>query len=118
MQKVKEKKLKNVIALILPHAGYKYSGQTAAYGLKELQGHHYSRVVVMGPSHKYLLKNKISVPDYKVYKTPFGSVPLDIDFIKKIEKLPEAITEKGLIFGNIVCKFRCLFYRKNLKISN
>ena len=87
---VKEKDLKNVIALILPHAGYSYSGQTAAYGIKEIIGEKYSRVIILGPSHRYSMRNKICLPkDIKAFKTPLGTTPLDIDFISNLNKYPE-----------------------------
>jgi MEMO1 family protein len=88
----KEKKLENVIALILPHAGYSYSGQTAAYGVKEIVGENYSRVIIIGPSHYYQLKNKISVPSYAKIKTPMGEVEIDKSFIDKmLNVMPYAV---------------------------
>ncbi|HID23759.1 MAG TPA: AmmeMemoRadiSam system protein B, partial [Planctomycetaceae bacterium] len=45
-------KLTHVCALILPHAGYRWSGQTAAYGVRQLQGRRFRRVIVIGPSHR------------------------------------------------------------------
>jgi MEMO1 family protein len=90
---VKEKKLEDVIALILPHAGYAYSGQTAAYGIKEIIGNKYSRVVILGPSHQQYMKNKICIPkDVNAFKTPIGTTPLDKEFINKLKKYPEVIS--------------------------
>jgi MEMO1 family protein len=90
LDNVKEKKLENVIALILPHAGYVYSGQTAAYGVKEILGKKYSRVVILGPSHQHHMKNMVCVPqNIKAFKTPLGTVPLDEKFIDKLKKYPE-----------------------------
>ncbi|MCP4179458.1 MAG: AmmeMemoRadiSam system protein B [bacterium] len=89
LNNVKERQLKNVIALILPHAGYMYSGYTAAYGIKEVQGKKFSRVIILGPSHYAYLYNKISVPNLEYYQTPLGKIELDREFINKLEKLPE-----------------------------
>jgi len=89
---VHEKKLKDVIALILPHAGYTYSGQTAAYGIKEIIGEKYSRVIVLGPSHRSYMKNSICVPkNFNAFKTPLGTTSLDEKFIDKLKKYPEVI---------------------------
>ena len=41
--------------LILPHAGYRYSGQTAAAGLYHIQNRSFNRIIVLGPSHHYAL---------------------------------------------------------------
>ncbi|MBM3285035.1 MAG: AmmeMemoRadiSam system protein B, partial [Candidatus Aminicenantes bacterium] len=42
-----------VAALICPHAGYVYSGQTAAYAYRLIQGKPYETVVIIGPSHRH-----------------------------------------------------------------
>ena len=92
LNNVKEKKIDNLIALILPHAGYAYSGQTAAYGIKEIKGEKYTRVIILGPSHQRFMKNLISLPkDIKAIKTPLGTIPLDNNFIDKMKNNPEVI---------------------------
>jgi len=73
----------NVIALILPHAGYAYSGQTAAYGLKTA-GKEYKRIIVIGPSHYFPMQETLSVPRVTHYETPLGQVPLDVEFINQL----------------------------------
>jgi len=75
----------NVIALILPHAGYQYSGQTAAIGLKTAGGK-YKRIVIIGPSHSVPMEEVLSVPRATHYETPLGQVPLDVEFINKLLK--------------------------------
>src|SRR5664279_4821100 len=40
-----------ILAVVAPHAGYVYSGPTAAYTYAQLKGHRYARVVVIAPSH-------------------------------------------------------------------
>src|SRR3989338_2284496 len=46
----------DIICLISPHAGYDFSGQTAAFGYKLIRGKPYKTVVVIGPSHYYGFK--------------------------------------------------------------
>jgi AmmeMemoRadiSam system protein B/AmmeMemoRadiSam system protein A len=77
----------DLIALILPHAGYSYSGQTAAMGVKTI-GKKYKRIVVIGPSHKVPMEDVLSVPRVTHYETPLGQIPLDVEFIKKLLKYP------------------------------
>ena len=43
-------------ALIVPHAGYVYSGQTAAYAYSLVKGKPYDTVVIIGPSHRFGFK--------------------------------------------------------------
>jgi AmmeMemoRadiSam system protein B/AmmeMemoRadiSam system protein A len=75
----------NVIGLILPHAGYRYSGQTAVYGVKTA-GKRYKRIVIIGPSHYVNMPGVLSVPDVTHYKTPLGELPLDVKFISKLRE--------------------------------
>lgn len=77
----------NIIALILPHAGYQYSGQTAALGLKTA-GRQYKRIIVIGPSHYVPMEDVLSVPRATHYETPLGQIPLDMEFINKLLKHP------------------------------
>lgn len=84
---VDSKPLDNVIALILPHAGYKFSGKTAAFGLKTLSKR-YSRIVIIGPSHYVALEGRLSLAEITHYRTPLGEIPLDLAFVEKLNKYP------------------------------
>lgn len=72
-----------VFALISPHAGYGYSGQTAAYGYKLIQGKPYKTVVVIGPSH-YFGFSGVSVYPAGVFRTPLGNLEIDKEFSQKL----------------------------------
>ncbi len=61
--------------LVCPHAGYEYSGQTAAIAYKLLAGSDVRTVVVIGPSHYALLRGAC-IPDADAYQTPLGRVPI------------------------------------------
>lgn len=65
-----------IAALIAPHAGYAYSGQTAAYGYRAIQGEPFRTVILLGPSH-HAAFHGLSIPDADTYVTPLGTVPLD-----------------------------------------
>ena len=69
-----------LLGLISPHAGYSYSGQTAAYAYHQLQGRQVDTVVLVGPSHRVWLSNH-STSAERAYETPLGLVPLDRAFI-------------------------------------
>ncbi len=73
-----------VVALIVPHAGYKYSGRTAAAGYKLVQGRDYETVVVLAPSHRHPVSGA-SVYDRGPYRTPLGEVPLDREYIERLQ---------------------------------
>ena len=77
----------DIIGLILPHAGYAYSGRTAACGVKSL-GRSYSRVVIIGPTHSLPMEDMFSVMRATHYQSPLGEVPLDVEFIGRLLKYP------------------------------
>lgn len=87
LKKADQQPLDDIIALILPHAGYQYSGQTAAYGLKALKKQ-YKRVIILGPSHRVAMRNTLSIPEVSYYETPLGKVPLDKTGIAQLLQNP------------------------------
>jgi len=86
-EKAQAEPIENVVGLILPHAGYSYSGPTAAAAVKTIAVK-YDRIVVIGPSHRTPLEEVLSVPRVTHYETPLGRVPLDVEFIEKLLKYP------------------------------
>ncbi|MCP4645042.1 MAG: AmmeMemoRadiSam system protein B, partial [bacterium] len=84
--------LASVHALILPHAGYRYSGPTAAYGVKSVAGRRFSRVIVLGPTHGVAMRNAASVPDVTHYATPLGEAPLDVEFLDALKAFPQFVS--------------------------
>jgi len=82
-QKADVKPISNVIAMVLPHAGYRFSGQIAVRALKTANKE-YERIIVMGPSHTTYMEEMLSVPRVTHYETPLGQIPLDVDFINKL----------------------------------
>lgn len=84
-EKADVKPKKDVIGMILPHAGYKWSGQTAAFGVKATNKK-YKRIIVIGLSHRMYLEEILSVPRGTHYETPLGQIPLDTEFIDKLLK--------------------------------
>ncbi|GAI28257.1 unnamed protein product, partial [marine sediment metagenome] len=79
-QKAETKPIDNVIALILPHAGYQFSGQTAAKALN-MTNKQYKRIIVIGPSHRTPMAKMLSVPIATHYQTPLGQTPLDVSVL-------------------------------------
>jgi len=69
-----------LIALISPHAGYPYSGPTAAYAYRQLENRKFDTVVLLGPSH-YDDFGACAISAKKYYATPLGAVELDQEFI-------------------------------------
>ena len=73
----------DVRAIICPHAGYVYSGPTAAYAYKLVQGKPYETVIIIGTSHQYGLDGA-SIYTQGGFETPLGTVPVDEDTASRI----------------------------------
>jgi MEMO1 family protein len=67
---------KSASALIVPHAGYMYSGQTAAYAYAVAGSSKYDAVIIVGPSHHAYFRG-ISVFPGEAYRTPLGDAIID-----------------------------------------
>uniref|UniRef100_A0A0N5AU17 Protein MEMO1 n=1 Tax=Syphacia muris TaxID=451379 RepID=A0A0N5AU17_9BILA len=63
-------------AIISPHAGYTYSGATAAYAFKQIVPDNIETVFILGPSHVVCL-NCCSLSTCSRYRTPFGDLIID-----------------------------------------
>lgn len=62
----------------MPHAGYVYSGRTAAHAARTLTPGRYAKVIICGPDHRVGFKNRaVSAGD--AYQPPLGTVPLHSD---------------------------------------
>lgn len=59
--------------LIVPHAGYVYSGQVAASAFAEVQGAAFERVLLLGPSHRFYFDGAAATLD-SAWQTPLGDV--------------------------------------------
>ena len=73
----------NIRAIIVPHAGYVYSGQVAAYAYKALIGKDINRVIIIGNSHQEFFDGASIYPK-GYFETPLGKVEIDADFAQKL----------------------------------
>lgn len=65
-------------ALIVPHAGYVFSGEVAASAFSRIpRGHSYKRVFLLGPSHRVGFAGVSVDTLYSFAETPLGRVPVD-----------------------------------------
>ena len=69
---VPDRSMEPVCGLILPHAGYQWSGPTAAHGVRLLQPGRWDRVIIMGPSHRMRMDNRAACPRRRI--SPHRSV--------------------------------------------
>jgi MEMO1 family protein len=78
---------KDLIALIAPHAGYAYSGPTAAKGMA-LIARPYGRIIVIGPTHRVALRDGLIVPRAGSFQTPLGKIPIDEAVVDRLLQQP------------------------------
>lgn len=76
-----------VRALIAPHAGYMFSGPTAAAAFRLVRGHVARRVIVLGPAHRGGFKG-LSIAAVQAYESPLGRIPLDREAIARLRQSP------------------------------
>lgn len=77
-------------AIIVPHAGYIYSGPIAASAyalLRPLRGR-IQRVVLLGPAHQVPFRG-FALPSVKAFRTPLGDIPIDRPSIDRLRGLPQ-----------------------------
>lgn len=63
------------LALVVPHAGWRYSGVAAAAAYATIRGADHRRIVLLGPAHRHALSG-FALPKYSAHETPLGQIPL------------------------------------------
>jgi AmmeMemoRadiSam system protein B/AmmeMemoRadiSam system protein A len=77
----------NIVAAIVPHAAYYYSGQTAAFAYDKLKGLKVDRIFLLGPSH-YSAFRGCALPTDSVFATPLGDLQVDQGVIEELCHFP------------------------------
>ena len=80
-------------ALIGPHAGYAYSGPTAAWGYIHINPNQYTRVFLFGPSHHFYLTG-CALPYSTAYATPLGNLEIDQELVAQLQNTGKFIKLK------------------------
>lgn len=77
-------------ALIVPHAGYAYSGATAAAAYARLMpwAREIRRVILIGPAHRVALRG-LAAPSSIRFATPLGEVPVAIELAMDLDAMPQ-----------------------------
>jgi AmmeMemoRadiSam system protein B len=65
-----------IVALIAPHAGHRYSGPVAGYAFRAIQGNRYETVAVVSPYH-HPHAQALLTSAHDSYETPLGRIPID-----------------------------------------
>jgi AmmeMemoRadiSam system protein B/AmmeMemoRadiSam system protein A len=73
----------DLMGIIVPHAGYPYSGPVAAFAFQAAAAKPYRRVVVLGPAHRQLYPHP-ALLDAPAYRTPLGDIPIDREGVEAL----------------------------------
>jgi hypothetical protein len=103
-------------AMILPHAGYIYSGPVAASGYARLIGSagRITRVILLGPAHRQYVKG-LALPDASAFSTPLGTIPLDTEALRTIRQLPQVSTDNAAHRSEHSLEVHLPFLQRTLK---
>ena len=82
----------DAFGVVSPHAGYVYSGRTAAYAFNAIGGKKYETVIIISPSHKEYFPG-ISIYSGDAYRTPLGDVPMNKVITSKLTENSKTIFE-------------------------
>ncbi|MGH7150399.1 MAG: AmmeMemoRadiSam system protein B, partial [Planctomycetota bacterium] len=75
------------VGIVVPHAGYRWSGSVAACAYATVRGADLDRVLVLAPSHRVSFQGA-RVPDWDAYGTPLGEVPVDAEACARLRSSP------------------------------
>lgn len=90
-----EKKFEHINGIVSPHAGYVYSGRTAAYAFNAIADKNYETIIIISPSHREYFPG-ISVYHGDAFETPLGIVPVNNEIREKL------ISDSKLIFSGVL----------------
>jgi hypothetical protein len=79
-------RVNNPVALIVPHAGYLFSGQICADGFKQVSNQPYEVVVILGTNHTSPGFQKVSLYPGEGFRTPLGTAAIDRELVSALIK--------------------------------
>ena len=84
-------------AIIVPHAGYIYSGSTAALAYARLAAarHNIRRVVLLGPAHRVPVRG-LALPADNYLATPLGELEVDQAAVTELARLPQVVVSRAV----------------------
>ncbi|MFH1190817.1 MAG: AmmeMemoRadiSam system protein B [Candidatus Omnitrophota bacterium] len=88
-----------IFMLISPHAGYGFSGQTAAFGYKLIKNKNYKTVIILGTSHHQAF-NGAALYKKGSFATSLGEINVDEEFVKSILDKDSEVFQDEAAFSN------------------
>lgn len=83
-----------IFGILVPHAGYVYSGKIAAYAYKALLGQKFDTVIILASGHKHYPES-IAVYPEGYLETPLGNLQIDSDMAQQFKSFDHAVLDKS-----------------------
>ncbi|MDD4183616.1 MAG: AmmeMemoRadiSam system protein B [Candidatus Omnitrophica bacterium] len=82
-----------IVGILVPHAGYVYSGKVAAFAYKTVENKDFDTVVIISSAHQHYL-DRAAVYSGDAFETPLGSLEIDQESLKTISTLDFCVSDK------------------------
>lgn len=82
-----------IVGILVPHAGYVYSGKVAAFAYKTIENKHFDTIVIISSAHQHYLDGAAVYPG-DTFETPLGNLEVDQEALKTIETLDFCLSDK------------------------
>ena len=100
----KKKEFDNVNAIIVPHAGYVFSGHTAASAIAQINpDKKYDHIFLIGPSHREYIDGASIDCEFEYYDTPLGKVKVDKELCRKLVNKSQCFTYRPVAHNREHC---------------
>jgi MEMO1 family protein len=86
------------VALVVPHAGHRFSGAVAGYAFRAVRGLAQDLVVIVGPMHDGPSGDALTSA-HEAYRTPLGIVPVDTEAVRELDSALRV--ETGVRLGRV-----------------
>jgi len=105
------------LALIVPHAGYRFSAPVAATAYRTLQGRAIHRVILLGISHRHAAGyHGVALPtEWSAYETPLGTVPIDREAMDRLKDRSGFVSIPGIDRQEHSLELQLPFLQRTLK---
>ncbi len=101
------------LGIIVPHAGYAYSGPVAAPAFRAISGHRYKNVVVLASAHRRRFRDP-ALLSMHAYRTPLGDIPLNHDIIQALADTRAAKLDNAKFVGEHALEVELPFLQASL----
>ena len=79
--------------LLVPHAGWAYSGEMAWRAVRLVRGAKFRRAVILAPSHRAWIENRLVAPAAEAVATPLGKIAIDREWLDRLALMAPVVRD-------------------------